>query len=101
MPLRGRYAAVQPMTKAPSGMSNWPRSTDARVEITHPGHRIEKTEVADDAAVTHHLDRQALAGPQAIGNGFAVERVQDVIFAADELLPQSRNIGLVEIVFEM
>ncbi len=59
-------------------------AVDPRVEIPHPGHRIEKTEVADNAPVAHDLDRQALAGPQAVRNGFAVEGVQDMVVAADE-----------------
>ena len=66
-------------------------AVDARIEVAHPGHRVEETQVADDTAIAHDLHRQPSARAQAVRYRLTVERVQDMVPATDEFLAQRRD----------
>ena len=57
----------------PNGFTNADNSIDSWVQIAHPGHGIQKTEIADDATIGDDLYGQVFARPQGVGERLAVE----------------------------
>ena len=72
-------------------------AVDTRVQVAHPGHRIQKADGADNAAVANDFDRQALAGAQAVADRLVVEGVHDVVTAANQFAAKRRDPLRVEV----
>jgi hypothetical protein len=74
--------------EVPDRVANADDPVDARVQEPHPRHRVEKADIADDTAIGHDADRQAARRNQPVLHGPIAEQMQNVVAAADELIPE-------------
>ena len=73
---------------AANSISDTDNSVDSWIQVALPRHRVEKTQVANTAAVGNDLDRQAFCRMQAVCQCAAVERVYEVVLTANEFRAQ-------------